>query len=269
MARARKTKNRYTQLIEAIFQSRYKHGKRTLDIEREDLTVFAKELGIVLPKNLGDVIYSFRYRSALPDSILNITPSGETWIIRPAGRGKYRFVLVKDVPLIPDQAIGWIKVPEATPEIVAKYALDDEQALLAKVRYNRLLDIFTGVACYSLQNHLRTSIAELGQVETDELYIGVDRRGMHYAFPVQAKGGRDRLNVVQIEQDIALCAAKFPTLVCRPIAVQFMQDEVIAVMELEQTSDGIRKTRERHYKLVSRDQITAEDLSKYRLGADD
>jgi len=48
-----------------------------------------------------------------------------------------------------------IKIPDATPEIVAAYALSDEQALLAKVRYNRLLDIFLGVAAYSLQNHLR------------------------------------------------------------------------------------------------------------------
>ena len=46
-----------------------------------------------------------------------------------------------------------IKIPDATPGIVQKYALADEQALLAKLRYNRLLDIFTGVTCYSLQNH--------------------------------------------------------------------------------------------------------------------
>lgn len=48
-----------------------------------------------------------------------------------------------------------IKTPDATPEIAAAYALSDEQALLAKVRYNRLLDIFLSVAAYSLQNHLR------------------------------------------------------------------------------------------------------------------
>jgi hypothetical protein len=61
----------------------------------------------------------------------------------------------------------------------------------------------------------------MGQVETDELYIGVDKKGAHYVFPIQAKGGTDRLNVVQIEQDFAVCAAKFPLLVCRPIAAQF------------------------------------------------
>ena len=90
------------------------------------------------------------------------------------------------------------------------YALNDEQALLAKLRYNRLIDIFTGVACYSLQSHLRTFVEEVGQTETDEIYVGVDKRGAQFVFPVQAKGARDRINVVQIEQDIAMCAEKFP-----------------------------------------------------------
>jgi hypothetical protein len=47
-----------------------------------------------------------------------------------------------------------IKVPDATPGVIAKYALSDEQALLAKLRYNRLVDLFTAITCYSLQSHL-------------------------------------------------------------------------------------------------------------------
>ena len=31
-------------------------------------------------------------------------------------------------------------------------------------------------------------------VETDEIYVGLDKRGSHYVVPVQAKGGNDRLN---------------------------------------------------------------------------
>jgi len=88
------------------------------------------------------------------------------------------------------------------------YSLSDEQALLARLRYNRLVDIFTGITCYSLQNHLRTHVREIGQIETDEVYIGVDRGGAHYVIPVQAKGGRDLLSVVQIEQDIEMCSNK-------------------------------------------------------------
>jgi hypothetical protein len=55
------------------------------------------------------------------------------------------------------------------------YALNDEQALLAKLRYNGLVDIFVGIACYSLQSHLRTTVSGLGQVEIDEIYIGIDK----------------------------------------------------------------------------------------------
>jgi hypothetical protein len=113
-------------------------------------------------------------------------------------------VLGREWSVVPDPHRSVIKVPDATPGIIAKYALTDEQALLAKLRYNRLVDLFTALTCYSLQSHLRTSVTGIGGVETDELYVGMDRHGVQYVLPVQAKGGRDRLGVVQIEQDIAL-----------------------------------------------------------------
>ena len=93
--------------------------------------------------------------------------------------------------IVPSEILAETKVPDATPGIIGMYALNDEQALLAKLRYNRLIDVFTGVTCYSLQSHLRTTAPGVGQIETDEIYVGIDRRGVHYVIPVQAKGGRD------------------------------------------------------------------------------
>jgi hypothetical protein len=119
------------------------------------------------------------------------------------------------------------------------------------------------VTCYSLQNHLRTTAPNIGQVETDEIYIGVDKKGAHYVFPIQAKGGTDKLNIVQIEQDIAVCASKFPSLICRPIGAQFMKGSVISLFEFEESDDGIAVSAERHYKLVPPDEVTAADLDKY------
>jgi hypothetical protein len=243
-------KNVYTAIIEEIFVSKFKAGMREVDFERDELAKVAERLKVELPKNLGDLIYSFRYRAALPESIQGKALEGETWIIRPAGRGKYRFVLVRNRPIAPNENLAITKVPDATPGVVSKYALSDEQALLAKVRYNRLVDIFTGVACYSLQNHLRTAVPTMGQVETDEIYVGVDKKGAHYVFPIQAKGGSDKLNIVQIEQDVAVCAAKFPSLICQPIGAQFMAEGVIALFEFEEGEDGIVISSEKHYKLV-------------------
>jgi hypothetical protein len=259
-----KARNRYAAIIERIFNSKFQPGLTHLDFKRDELVTIARQLRLTLPKNLGDLIYSFRYRSALPKSIQAKAGSGNTWIIRPTGQGKYRFALVPDNPLMPNLNLAETKVPDATPGIVTKYAFDDEQGLLARLRYNRLVDIFTGVTCYSLQNHLRTTVPEMGQVETDEIYVGLDKKGAHYVFPIQAKGGTDRLNVVQIEQDFAVCANKFPTLICRPIGAQFIAGGVIVLFEFEQTDAGVRVNSERHYKLVAPEDVSPADLQNYR-----
>ena len=259
-----KPQNRCAAIIERIFKSGFKPGVLEVDFEREELVSIAQQLGIDLPKNLGDLVYSFRYRAELPEAIRREAPKGKTWIIRPVGRAKYRFVLVADNPLIPNPNLAETKVPDATPGIVTKYALSDEQALLAKLRYNRLIDIFTGITTYSLQSHLRTTVPSMGQVETDEIYIGLDKKGAHYVVPVQAKGGSDKLSVVQIEQDAGLCAHKFPNLICRPLGAQFIADEVIVLFEFEQTPAGPRISSEKHYRLVPPEEISETDLQNYR-----
>ncbi len=235
--------------LRTFFFSKYKKGVNEVAFERAEFEACAKKLRVALPKNLGDLVYSFRYRANLPARIVALAGEKKVWIIRPVGRGKYKFAMINDIRIVPNSDMTITKIPDSTPGVVAKYAFGDEQALLAKVRYNRLVDIFTGITCYSLQNHLRTTTPEMGQVETDELYIGMDKKGAHYVFPIQAKGGTDKLSVVQIEQDFAVCAAKFPLLVCRPIAAQFMDDGIIALFEFEQVENGIGISSEKHYKL--------------------
>src|SRR4030043_1999840 len=258
------TKNRYSQIIEAIFSKYFQKGSKEIPFERSDIVTVAKKLRIKLPKNLGDVLYSFRYRTPLPDSIIGKAPKGFEWIIRPAGRARYKFVLATKSAIVPSKILAETKIPDATPGVIGKYKLNDEQALLAKLRYNRLIDIFTGLTCYSLQNHLRTTVPDMGQVETDEIYVGVDQRGAQYVFPVQAKGGTDQIGIVQIEQDFALCNRKFPSLICRPIAAQFIEGNFIALFAFEESENGVALCDEKHYRLVPPEQMTDEDLENYR-----
>ncbi|MDR2642389.1 MAG: hypothetical protein LBC74_06305 [Planctomycetaceae bacterium] len=174
--------NRYEKLIEEIFLKNYKDGVSEVPFLREEFIATAEKLEIELPKNIGDIIYSFRFRTRLPDSIIKLAPKGMEWVIRFIGRGKYQFSLSQNSRIIPNPLLAQTKIPDATPDIIKRYSQNDEQALLTKLRYNRLIDIFTGITCYSLQNHLRTFIADIGQVETDELYVGLDKRGVHYFF---------------------------------------------------------------------------------------
>ncbi len=258
-----KEPNRYTRILEAIFEKHYQKGIKEINFERTEFDQAAKELGIVLPKNLGDVLYSFRYRINLPKTITSKAPKGYEWIIKPAGKGKYKLVVAKQSVIAPSSILAETKIPDSTPGVIAKYSMNDEQSLLAKLRYNRLIDIFTSLTCYSLQNHFRTTLRDGSQIETDEIYIGLDKRGAHYVVPVQAKGGKDRIGVVQIEQDFEMCALKFPHLVCRPIAAQFIDKNLIALFEFEQSKDGIKVTSEKHYRLVMPDELSPDELESY------
>jgi hypothetical protein len=125
------TKNRYLRIIEAIFSKYFRKGAREIPFERADIVRVADKLRIRLPKNLGDVLYSFRYRTLLPDSITCKAPKGFEWIIRPAGRARYKFVLTTKSAIVPSKILAETKIPDATPGVISKYKLNDEQALLA------------------------------------------------------------------------------------------------------------------------------------------
>ena len=127
------------------------------------------------------------------------------------GISTYEFRLASPGKIAPTTNRQKIKIPDATPEIVRRYAPGtDEQALLTKVRYNRLIDIFTGLTCYSIQNHLRTTIKNIGQIEIDEVYLGINKRGSHFVIPCQAKSLGDRFGIVQVMQDVEFCKHRYP-----------------------------------------------------------
>ena len=87
---AKKSKQIYASIIEKIFESKFKPGVTEVDFERQDIVRFGKKLRIDLPKNLGDLIYSFRYRAAFPESIQTKAPKGKAWVIRSRGPSKQR-----------------------------------------------------------------------------------------------------------------------------------------------------------------------------------
>ncbi|CAH4958832.1 hypothetical protein [Klebsiella pneumoniae] len=255
--------NNYLAIIERIFFSHYQVGMREFEFNRTEIAAMAAELGIDIPKNVGDVIYSVRYRIDLPEKISNTAEPGYEWIISGVKRAGYKFHQVRMNRVVPRDDLVTIKIPDATPEIIERYALSDEQALLAKVRYNRLIDTFLGITASSLQNHLRTTVKGVGQIEIDEIYVAVDKYGRQFVIPVQAKGGNDKHAVVQTKQDILCCAEKFPQLICKAVSAQFMANNKIAMFELVVQDDEVKIVDEKHYLLVSASSITDGDIIQY------
>jgi hypothetical protein len=262
---ARVSRSRYEQVLVHIFDKHHVPGDTEVLFGRDEFEPACIDLGIAVPKNLGDVLYSFRYRNYLPADIVTKAPEDKVWILEGRGRARYAFRAVSDLSLTPSEHLRAIKVPDSTPGIVADHVLSSEQALLAKVRYNRLIDLFTGIVCYSLQNHLRASVAGIGQVETDEIYLGVDHVGVQYVIPVEAKGGSDRLSIVQMNQDLALAKEKFEHLEIRLVGVQFVGDDICFFLFAEDEDTGsVKVIKEQRYRLVAPNLISSDELTSYR-----
>lgn len=261
--------SKYDDIIAAVFLENFKNGDRVISITRNELSHACDVLGIPRIKNLGDIPYSYRFRKELPSSITSSAPNNAEWIIVGSGSGKYEFRLAAPAKIAPAKDRQRIKIPDATPEIVRMYAPGtDEQALLTKVRYNRLVDLFTGLTCYSIQNHLRTSVSGIGQIEIDEIYLGISKKGAHYVIPCQAKSPGDRFGIVQVMQDIEFCRIRYPNAICKPIALQFLGPSDLAILELavelDEDVSRLSVAEERHYQLTTKDGIAEADITKYK-----
>ncbi len=96
----------YADIIERIFVQRWRKAAKQVEFHRSDIETVAAELGVALPKNLGDLIYSFRFRRSLPAAIVQSAPAGSEWIIELSGASTYRFSLAPISRIVPQAALA-------------------------------------------------------------------------------------------------------------------------------------------------------------------
>jgi hypothetical protein len=122
----------YATIISEIFRKHYRGSGKEFTFERDEIASTGKMHGVGVPRNLGDVIYTYRHRRPLPNDILETQPEGMHWLILGAGDAIYRFRLSRVAHIVPTAGLLVRKIPDATPEIIRNYALGDEQASLQR-----------------------------------------------------------------------------------------------------------------------------------------
>ena len=140
---------------------------------------------------------------------------------------------------IPFRDYAAVSILDAIPEVVRRLLRRDEQSLLTSVLYNRLVDIFTGLTCFHIQNHYRGFVTDLGQVELDALYVGVDKTGQLHIIPVEAKsaGESEMLGRIQVAHMARLVRQDFGSFPRRLVAVKQLEDETIGFVEFDDQAD--------------------------------
>jgi len=67
---------------------------------------------------------------------------------------------------------------------------------------------------------------------------------------------------------MAVCAAKFPALMCRPVAAQLMEDNMVALFEFEMSEGEVFVREEKHYRIVTDEDLMDEEIASYRSSRD-
>lgn len=244
----------YDRLILEVFRRHGGESRSEFEFTRDEMQGILSEWGETV-RNLGDVPYTYRGgRRALPDEV---STTGN-WVIEGRGRGVYAFRKLDRPAYVEFPAdLQAIPILDATPDIILKYGGRDEQGLLARVRYNRLIDTFLSITAYHLQGHLRAFVANAGQVEIDDLYLGVDTEGTQYVVPVEAKTAAEPLGVVQVVSLISFGRQNYPDLVLRPVVVKQWDDGSIFLAEFNDRTDSaeIAVVVYKRYRLVREDRI--------------
>ena len=222
--------SQYDEVILRVFRRHYHEGAPFLEFSKDELDETCRELGIVV-RNIPDIVYTFRSRRRLPEGIRE---TGH-WAIAGAGRGTYAFQRLVHPPHfeIPFGDYTPIDIYNAIPEVVEGLLRQDEQSLLTRILYNRLVDIFTGLTCFHIQNHYRSAVSGLGEVELDALYVGVDKAGSLFVLPIEAKSQAENelIGRIQISQMARLVRQDFGDLHRRILAVKALSDGTIAMVE--------------------------------------
>jgi hypothetical protein len=205
--------------------------------------------------NLYDMIYFFKVRAPLPASIRAMGH----WGLDSLGKGYYGFRKLKNKPQIEIDFddIAPVSVYNAVPELIDGYLRHDEQSMLSRILYNRLIDIYIGMSCWLAQNHYRSQIAvQFGsaEVEVDALYAGVDSQGHQHAIGIEAKSHAksEMINRIQLSNMARMLRERFPEAIPIILAVKMLQDGDIGLVRFQ---DGALEPDEFLYRHPVRYQI--------------
>jgi len=232
--------NEYEIALVATWRAALASAKRHDEIpfSKEDLVRHGDEIrkrGItsraVAVKNVPDIIYTYRARADLPAEIL---AHGNYAIV---GRGKGRYAFYKiDRPnrVAPPAERKTVLVSDVIPSWARGFMTDDEQGMLTAIASNGLVARHLSLKrAFRLQSHLRCSVANYGQVEIDELYVGEDASTKHVVVAVEAKdrSDHDLLNISQLFGCAQALFERYPGNQLKLLGVKPVGDGAVAMCE--------------------------------------
>jgi hypothetical protein len=261
----------YVPILLDIFHRKYKEGDFVVRFTLDEVRESAMRLGVISDlRNAPDLVYRMKSRTKLPSEI---SDKGFR-ILKTVERGIYQLERAESTIIeLPEGAIFCIE--DKTPVPVRRLLNEDlsridEQGLLTIVNYCDLLSLFTGLKIYRLKSHARKSVSKIGQVEVDEIDVGVTYSSLNLPiiFPIEAKAAPDPLNWAQIANQVNFANQQFSGFIVRPIGIKVDWNSIIYIIEFtpEIEAKNLRIVNSVRYRLtLSTEQVDAINSTEQEL----
>lgn len=261
----------YVPILLDIFHRKYQEGDFVVRFTLDEVRESAMRLGIISDlRNAPDLVYRMKSRTKLPPEI---SDKGFR-ILKTVERGVYQLEqAISTIVELPEGEI--ICIEDKTPIPVRRLLNEDlsgidEQGLLTIVNYCDLLSLFTGLKIYRLKSHARKSVSKIGQVEVDEIDVGVTYSALDLPiiFPIEAKAAPDPLNWAQIANQVNFANEHFSNFIVRPIGIKVDWKSIIYIIEFtpETEAKNLQIVSSVRYRLsLSSEQINAIRSTEQKL----
>lgn len=149
-------------------------------------------------------------------------------------------MITQNIEVAPNRLSKRQAVPNLLPRIVEEYISDERQFLLSQLRYNRLLDLYSGMVCFPVYSTSRLA---------DEIFVGIDQMERPHVFLVQASTGNRPLRISHVKSCFDSFVTEYQSALIRSIVLQVVTLNILALLEF-QVERTARLVGEKHYQIV-------------------
>lgn len=216
--------------IDYLMKNSFVDSLTPISFERTDILDVCKNEFGEAPKNLGDIVYSLRYRLDYLSNYDYLLEKDYTWTLLSTGIGQYELAPLKKLRLPNLESENVLYVDDQTPAHIHKLRPLNDQSLLMKVIQNGILNEFLQDDLMFLQAHHKVNLNNWGQAEIDGILAS---NNSSHLYLIEVKGYTEVIGWPQMIQLKMYAQQNHPDVLFTPVFIQSHRDWSFSVVQFD------------------------------------
>lgn len=236
--------NKAKSFIKHLIEKNFTASQDSIPFSRDDVSLYCLKKFKKIPKNVGDIIYSLRYRMDYLSTFDHLLDPDYTWTLLSLSTGQYELKPMPKLKLPDLTSVPVISKIDKTPEHIHNLRPLNDQSLLMKIYQNKVLSEFLEDDLILLQAHHKVNLKDWGQAEIDGIVASETSPRLYL---VEVKGYTEVIGWPQIIQLKMYAEQNHPGLPFTPIFVQSHRDWSFSIVQFDFNSEFPQVTKSERY----------------------